>query len=228
MFQKEFIEPASVHVISVVLRQAELGNFAEADHVLPVVRPMRPDRPMFVDEFFLFHDGQETDLVKNSRCGAEQRFADMWTRVDRLVHNQMIDAGAGQISAECRSGRTAANNDDLGVHRWRGWGEGMNREQLRRVGGWRSGVSSQRRRLMSGDRIGFLRWSIASLFLFRSARAVAAARGGPHRGEDAVARGVACEMEQFQDVAAEAKEFRTVSLARSIQRDNDGSFDLAG
>src|SRR5207247_9963119 len=99
MFQKEFIEPAPVHVISVVLRQAKLAESAEADHVLPVVRPMRPDSAMFVNELLLIHDGQETDLLKNARRGAEQRFADVWTRVDRLVHDQVIDAGAGKISA---------------------------------------------------------------------------------------------------------------------------------
>src|SRR2546427_13264724 len=119
MFQKEFIESAPVHVISVVLRQAKLGNFAEADHILPIVRPMRPDRAMFVNELRLFHDGQETDLLKNARGGAEQRFADVWTRVDRLVHDQVSDAGAGQISAEGRSGRTATDDNDLGVRRSR-------------------------------------------------------------------------------------------------------------
>src|SRR6266516_398789 len=83
MLEKECIESASIHVISVVLRQAKFGNFAEADHVLPLVRPMRPDRAMFVNELRLFHDGQETDLQKDARRGAEQRFADVWTRVNR-------------------------------------------------------------------------------------------------------------------------------------------------
>src|SRR5580765_1400023 len=103
----------------------------------------------------------------------------------------------------------------------------MNRERLRRAGCRRSSVSSQVGLLISGDRIGSLWCSIAGLFLLRSACGVGNAHGGIHRGNDAIAWGVACEVEQFEDVAAEAKEFRTVSLTRAVQGDNDGSFDPA-
>src|SRR5213075_3416482 len=77
------------------------------------------------------------------------------------------------------------------------------------------------------DRISFRRCSIAGLFWFRSACSLTAGRRA-RRGDAAVARGVASKVEQFKDVPAEAKEFRTVALTRTLQRDGDDSFDLAG
>src|SRR5262245_55302205 len=120
MLEQELIESAPVHMIGVVLRQAKLRNLAEADHVLTIVRPMRPDRAVFVNEFLLFHDGQETDLLKNARRGAEQRFTHVSTRVHGLVYDQVFDAGSGQISAERRTGRATADNNDLRVQLARG------------------------------------------------------------------------------------------------------------
>src|SRR5438128_8118400 len=102
----------------------------------------------------------------------------------------------------------------------------MNRERLRRAGGRRSRRSSHMRLLIPGSRIGFLRCSIACLFRFRSACSVTAPRPA-RRVDDTVARGIAREVEQLQDLTAEAKKFRTVSLTWTIQGNKDSSFDLA-
>src|SRR5688572_28243493 len=60
------------------------------------------------------------------------------------------------------------------------------------------------------------------MLFFRSVLAESPSDGG------GFLRGVAGEMEMFQDVAAEAEKFSTVALARAAQLNLDGAFNAAG
>src|SRR4029077_15084710 len=81
------------------------------------VGPMGPDGAALVQKALLLHHRQETDFLENPRGRTEQRLTHMRARMDRLIQDQMVEAGLGKISAQSRSGRTRVDDDDLGVER---------------------------------------------------------------------------------------------------------------
>ena len=90
VLEEQLIEAAAVNVIRVILRETELGNFAEANHVLASVRPVRPDRAVFVDELFALHHAQEINVLKNPGCRADKRLSDVRPGMHRLIDNHVV------------------------------------------------------------------------------------------------------------------------------------------
>src|SRR5438132_6089539 len=205
MLQQKLVKAAAIHVVGVILRQPELGNFAEADDMFLLVRPMRPNRPMFVHEVLALHHRQKTDLIKNARCRADQRFSDMRPRVYSLIDYEMANPRPRKIRAQRRTGRAAADNNHLGIQ-GRACICGCAPNRLRCLTGlW--GRPRAGRRAAGGSSASRVR-----------------ALCSEHRWTSCVAG----EMEMFENVAAQPKEFRTIALAWPRQRNLDDSFNPAG
>src|SRR5438445_478605 len=85
--QEQLVKATAIHVIGVGLGEAQLGHLPEADLVLPLRRPMRPNCAMLVNKTFPLHLRKKVYLLKNSRGGTYQRFTDVRPRMNRLIEN---------------------------------------------------------------------------------------------------------------------------------------------
>ena len=93
VFQQQLIESAAIDMVSIILSDAEFGNFAEANDMFPGIGPVGPDCAVFVDKFFLLHRGKEINFLEDARGGADEGFAYVRSRMDGLIEDDVIDVG---------------------------------------------------------------------------------------------------------------------------------------
>src|SRR5258706_1993114 len=115
MVQQQLVKSAAIHVIGVILIQAQLWNFTKPNHVLAAVAPVRPHRAVFMNKVLLLHRRKKSDVLENASGRADQRFADVRAGMHSLVQNKMVNPSSREVSAQRRSGRAAANNNHRGV-----------------------------------------------------------------------------------------------------------------
>jgi hypothetical protein len=65
-----------------------------------------------MDELFALHDSEKVNVLENAIGGADERFAHMRTRVNGLIENKVVNAGAGEVRTERGTGGPAADDDD--------------------------------------------------------------------------------------------------------------------